>query len=72
MALDSFLGLDKRSITGYNEDNKAHPIVRAWISQLIQSKELALVLDRYEFRRIDVTLSASGGKAVLKPTISFR
>lgn len=52
--------------------NEANPIIRAWIGQLLRSEELASVLEDFGQHRIDVTLSASNGKAVLKPKITFR
>lgn len=51
---------------------EAHPIIRAWIGQLLASEELASILKTYGYHRIDVTLSASSGKAVLKPEITIR
>lgn len=64
-------GLDNFSSTRYNRD-EAHPIVRAWIGQLLGSRELASILKEYGHHKIDVTLSASNGKAVLKPKIALR
>ena len=63
--------LDNVSNTRYNRV-EAHPIIRAWIGQLLESQELASILEAYEHYRIDVTLSASSGKAVLKPKIALR
>jgi len=63
--------LDSREEICHNRA-EAHPIVRAWIGQLLESRELALVLEKYGSHRIDVTVSASNGKAVLKPKIAFR
>lgn len=64
-------GLDNFSGTCYNRA-EAHPIIRAWIGQLLESKELTSILERYGSHKIDVTLSANGGKAVLKPRIALR
>ncbi len=83
MTEDSFEGanwdpldidIDKSVNSSYNTlgDNVIDPIIRAWIGQLIGSKELAHVLERYRNRQIDVVLSASRGRAVLRPKITFR
>jgi len=64
-------GLDNFSNICHNRA-EAHPIVRAWIGQLLESRELASILREYEHHKIDVTLSASNGKAVLKPKIALR
>lgn len=64
-------GLDNFSKVCHNRA-EAHPIIRAWIGQLLESRELASILREYGHHKIDVTLSASGGKAVLKPKISLR
>lgn len=64
-------GLDNFSNICHN-GAEAHPIVRAWIGQLLGSRELASILKEYGHHKIDVTLSASSGKAVLKPKIALR
>ena len=63
--------LDKELERCHNK-TEAHPIIRAWIGQLLGSEELVSILGEYEQYKIDVTLSASGGKAVLKPKITLR
>ena len=63
--------LDNSENIDYN-NSKAHPIVRSWIGQLLNSKELAHILERYDTKQIDVTLYASGGRAVLSPKVSIK
>lgn len=75
-------GLRSLTVEGHREASRppqapsapldAHPIVAEWIDQLRDSAELATILARYETHKIDVTLSASNGRAVLRPKISIR
>ena len=51
--------------------NEVDPIIAVWIERLLNSDLVADALSNYRNSKIDVTLSASSGRAVLAPKVTI-